>query len=451
MELKNFKGNPIYEALAGAGFQAYFVGGCVRDALMGIEAHDIDICTDAPPEETLALFGRSGFKTIPTGIKHGTITAIRGNVRAEVTTLRSDGEYADGRRPESVEFGRDLKTDLARRDFTINAMAYNETEGLIDPFGGRDDLSRRLVRAVGEPELRFGEDALRMLRAVRFASRLGFEIEAGTLAAITVCAPRIALISAERIREELIGILTSPRPGHIKMLYDIGLSAHFMPQLALLFDPAQNRQNTPYHLYDVGEHTLRALADSPPDEEVRLALLLHDIGKPRARIINKKGLDSFPDHEKYSEEIAREILRALKFPSRQSERIRRLVLYHGYKKIGEPSGIKRLLIRLGEVSFESFLAVARADSGAHAPPYDKKRLEFLDDALEIYRGIIARGEPYTLSGLALNGRDAASLGLEGVRIGEALRACLELVIEHPEKNTRGELAGFIAKNYLDKS
>ena len=283
------KGSQIINGLTQAGFEAYIVGGCVRDAILGRSATDWDITTNAKPEQVKALFPR----TIDTGIQHGTVTVMLGRTGFEVTTYRIDGEYQDGRHPEKVTFTRNLLEDLKRRDFTINAMAYNETEGLIDAFDGFEDLRNRQIRCVGDPTERFTEDALRILRAVRFAAQLDFTIEEKTLQAISEFAPNLSKISAERIQTEIVKLLTSDHPQTWRTLYETGITSVILPE----FDVCMvTPQNNPHHCYYVGEHILQALPQVEPDKVLRLAILLHDIGKPKVRNTDEDEVDHFTNH-----------------------------------------------------------------------------------------------------------------------------------------------------------
>ncbi len=320
------KARRIIDALWEAGYEAYAVGGCVRDAILGREPSDWDITTNAKPEEVKALFPR----TVDTGIRHGTVTVLLGGEGFEVTTYRIDGEYEDGRHPKQVAFTPSLLEDLKRRDFTINAMAYNEREGLVDAFGGLRDLERRRIRCVGRPEERFFEDALRILRAVRFAAQLGFSIEEGTKEAVCGFAPRLSRISAERIQAEVVKLLVSDHPEAWRTVYETGITAVILPEFdACMETPQQN----PHHCFSVGEHTLRALTEIEPDKVLRLAILFHDIGKPQVRTRDERGIDHFIRHGEVSQEIAGTVLRRLKFDNDTLRRVKHLVGVHDYLQI----------------------------------------------------------------------------------------------------------------------
>ena len=283
------KVNTIIGTLMEHGYEAYAVGGCVRDSILGREPEDWDITTSATPEQTKALFE----KTFDTGIEHGTVTVLLDKDSFEVTTYRIDGKYEDSRHPSEVTFTRSLKEDLMRRDFTINAMAYNEKDGLVDIFGGQEDLAEGVIRCVGYAAARFSEDALRILRGVRFAAQLGFCIEEITRQGMRKLAPTLVNISAERIQVELVKMLTSKRPGYLREAYELGITAQFMPE----FDEMMGvEQETPHHIYTVGEHTLHSLANIRPDKVLRLAMLMHDMGKPAMKTIDEKGIAHFKKH-----------------------------------------------------------------------------------------------------------------------------------------------------------
>ena len=288
------------------GYEAYAVGGCVRDSILARRPEDWDITTSARPDEIKKLFNR----TVDTGIEHGTVTVLIGKDGYEVTTYRIDGAYEDSRHPKEVRFTRSLKEDLRRRDFTINAMAYNDEVRLVDIFGGMQDLNHHLIRCVGDPKERFSEDALRILRAVRFSSQLNFPIESKTAEAVKELAPTLKNISAERIQAELVKLLVSPHPERIRDAYELGITKVILPE----WDNMEGvEQNTPHHRYDVAEHTIHALKNVKRDKILRLTMLFHDMGKPEMKTTDEKGRDHFKGHALVSEEIARKVMRRLKF------------------------------------------------------------------------------------------------------------------------------------------
>ena len=279
----------IIDTLMRAGYEAYAVGGCIRDSLLGREPKDWDITTSASPAEVKALFP----KTVDTGIAHGTVTVLLNREGFEVTTYRVDGTYEDFRHPKEVTFTPDLNEDLKRRDFTINAMAYNDTHGLIDAFDGAADLDRKIVRCVGAPKERFSEDALRMMRAVRFGAQLGFTVEEQTRSAICALAPTLKKISAERIQSELVSLLMSDHPEEMRTLYETGITKVILPEFDVMM---QTAQNSPHHMYTVGEHTIQSLAQIESKKTLRLAMLFHDIGKPSCKTTGEDGQDHFYGH-----------------------------------------------------------------------------------------------------------------------------------------------------------
>ena len=291
----------IIATLQDHGYEAYAVGGCIRDSLLGREPGDWDITTSAMPEETKALF----HKTFDTGIEHGTVTVLMGEEGFEVTTYRIDGKYEDGRHPKKVSFTRNLREDLLRRDFTINAMAYNETEGLVDIFGGILDLEEGIIRCVGDAKERFGEDALRILRGIRFAAQLGFEIDEDTKQGMRALAPTLEKISAERIQAELIKMLVSDRPELLREAYELGITKIFLPEFDRIMD---TEQETPHHIYSVGEHTLHAMKNIRGDKVLRLTMLLHDMGKPALKTVDEEGVAHFKKHAAVSCVITKRIL-----------------------------------------------------------------------------------------------------------------------------------------------
>lgn len=423
----------ILSRLTDAGHRAYAVGGCVRDSLLGRAPHDWDIATDARPAETQAVF--RDFPVIETGIRHGTVTVLLDGEPYEITTFRVDGRYSDGRRPDSVSFAATIEEDLARRDFTVNAMAYSETEGLVDPFGGRQDLRDGLLRCVGDPETRFSEDALRLFRAVRFAAELGFSLEPETRRALDRLHGSISRVAKERIFTELKKLLTAPHAADaLRICPALLFSA--VPELAVLRDVPQHSR---YHIYDVFEHTLHALDAAPPDETVRLAVLLHDTGKGPCRTTGADGYDHFYGHPVKSAEIARRALQSLRCDNRTQRAVVRLVELHDLHFPMRPVKFRRLLTALGFPLFYRLLDVARADSAAHAPEFIAPRLQALDEAETEARRLEAAGFCRTVRQLRINGDDLIACGLRGPEIGETLDGLLRSVIDGQLENDRSAL------------
>lgn len=427
------KVNQIIHTLQEHGYEAYAVGGCVRDSILGRVPDDWDITTSATPLETKALFQR----TFDTGIEHGTITILIDKEAFEVTTYRVDGKYEDSRHPLEVTFTRCLQEDLLRRDFTINAMAYNDKEGLVDIFGGMEDLKNQTIRCVGNAKERFGEDALRILRAVRFAAQLGFRIEEETKKGIVELAPTLTNISAERIQVELIKMLTSKNPGLLREAYELGITRVILPEFDEMM---KTEQETPHHKYSVGEHTLKALQFVPADKVLRLTMLFHDVGKPLVKTMDEKGRAHFKTHELKSADMAKQILRRLKFDNDTTNTVVKLVQYHDYRMPAEPKNVRRAMNKIGVELFPYYLEVRKADTLAQSEYKQEEKLQNISEIGDCYQEILKRGECVSLKTLAITGNDLIAEGMQsGKEIGEVLKRLLEMVIEHPEYNTKEKL------------
>lgn len=423
----------IIERLESCGHEAYAVGGCVRDSILGKEPADWDITTSASPEEVKALFAH----TIDTGIAHGTVTIMCGKCGYEVTTYRIDGEYKDGRHPESVAFTNLLSEDLRRRDFTINAMAYNQTEGLVDLFGGMQDLQDGVIRCVGEATERFSEDALRMLRAVRFAAQLGFSIDKATYDAICALAPTIARVSMERIMVELVKLLTSAHPEEMRTVYACGLTDIFLPEFDAMMETPQH---TVHHQYSVGEHTIHALMAVPADRVLRLTMLFHDVAKPVCRTTDEAGNDHFYGHPEIGAEMTGQILRRLKFDNDTIRSVKRLVRFHDMRPVLQEKNVRRSIVKMGLESFPEIFAVKRADTLAQSMYMRQQKLDAIDQFEALYDRIMEKQVCVQKKDLALNGKDLLDIGIpQGKKVGEILDLLFAQVIEEPAKNTREEL------------
>lgn len=422
--------NSILTALQQAGYEAYVVGGCVRDALLGREPHDWDVTTSALPAEVKAIFPR----TVDTGLKHGTVTVLIQGEGYEVTTYRVDGEYEDGRHPKQVTFTPSLREDLQRRDFTINAMAYGMPEGFVDLFGGREDLADGVIRAVGEPEKRFSEDALRILRAIRFSAQLGYEIEENTLKAATELAPTLKKISAERIREELEKTITSANPGILRTAWKAGITKQFLPE----FDVCMaTEQNNPHHCYTVGEHIIKGMELVRDDRILRLTMLLHDVAKPVCKTTDEKGIDHFYRHQEVGSDMARDILRRLKYDNQTIHKVVKLVRYHDLQVRLTAPAVRKVIVMVGEDLFPLVLEIKQADMLAQSTYQREDKQQKLDSLREIYAGIAERGDCLSLKELAVNGSDLVSLGVRpGREVGDLLARMLEDVLDVPEHNSR---------------
>lgn len=427
------KVHTIIETLSEAGYEAYAVGGCIRDSVLGKTPNDWDITTSAKPEEMKRLFAR----TVDTGIKHGTVTVLMDKEGFEVTTYRIDGVYEDGRHPREVTFTANLEEDLKRRDFTINAMAYNEQAGLVDIFGGIQDIERGVIRCVGNAEERFTEDALRMLRAVRFSAQLGYQIEEDTKDAIRKLAPNLRLISAERIQAELVKLVVSDHPDYLRTAYETGITRQILPE----FDLCMERpQHNPHHCYSVGEHILHSMMEIEPDKVLRLGMLFHDIGKPQTMTVDDMGISHNKGHADVGEKMTSRILHRLKFDNDTIYKVTRIVRYHDQEVGDSPAGVRRAVNRVGEEIFRMLFAVKRADILAQSEYQRKEKLEKLAYIKELYDEICRKQECMSLKELAVTGTDLIALGIApGKEIGVLLNELLEIVLEEPERNTREEL------------
>ena len=423
------------------GYEAYIVGGCVRDSLMGKRPSDWDICTSARAEEMMALFEDK--RVIPTGIQHGTLTILAEDGAYEVTTFRIDGEYLDHRHPKSVAFTRELAEDLSRRDFTINAMAWHPERGLIDLFGGVEDLRDRLVRAVGDPVQRFNEDGLRMLRMVRFATVLDFDYDPATYDAVRKQGHLLQYISKERIQVELNKILLAAHPARgLEDLYTLGMYPYIIPMMCHTVGFAQRGG---HHFLDVFEHSLLAVGVIAPELVLRLTMLLHDIGKPFVWDSSESlSYDRFDDHAAVSAKLAGKILRDLKYDNATRKDVVELIAHHNDILLPDPVNVRRALARLGEVQTRRLVQVKVADLIAHDLAGEREKiLALFAEISDVIDEVVARGDCTSVKALAIGGQDMMALGLSGRAIGQMLNAALELVLEKPEMNTRETLLNWV--------
>lgn len=421
------------------GFEAYAVGGCVRDSILGRIPEDWDITTSAKPEDIKAIFSR----TVDTGIQHGTVTVLIGDCGYEVTTYRIDGTYSDGRHPDEVVFTSNLTEDLKRRDFTINAMAYNERSGIVDKFDGIKDLERKVIRCVGNPYERFEEDALRIFRAVRFSAQLGFSIEDGTKQAIKDLSPNLEKISAERIQTELVKLLISNEPERMEDLYQLGITKVMLPEFDIMME---TDQNSLYHYATVGGHTIDVLKNVPATKVLRITALLHDVSKPECITTDKEGHNHFKFHPEKGAEKAVKILRRLKFDNDTISKVKTLILYHDVRP-STPKGVRRLVNKVGLDLFPDLIALKWADfKGQSDYKIEEKRtlIEFCENYFEVIK---KENQCTSLKTLAVNGKDLINLGItEGKVIGNTLNFLLEKVLEKPELNDKETLLSFVRKN-----
>ena len=429
----------ILSRLENAGFDAYCVGGAVRDALLKRPPGDWDVTTNAPPNTVLSLFAPDA---LPTGLKHGTVT-VGGGKGVEVTTFRRDGTYLDHRRPDHVEFTGSLREDLARRDFTVNAIAVDLRGNLTDPFGGQIDLERKILRAVGDAGKRFEEDALRILRGLRFASKLGFSIESKTADGIRNCAPLLKNIAPERILTELTGILCGESAADVLLDYPDVLGV-FMPEIlpCVGFD-----QHSVYHCYDVWEHTVRAVAAAEPLPVLRYAMLLHDLGKPASFSMDSEGRGHFYGHWRKSVELAGAILDRLRIDNHSKKIILTLVERHDCPLILSEKSVRKHLGKYGEETVRLLLAVKRADNLAQAEAYHD-RLTLIRQWEDLLDMVLASGECFSLRQLDIKGGDLTALGLRGPEVGKTLRELLDLVVDDKLPNVRDDLLDYVKEKLL---
>lgn len=426
----------IIKQLNNAGFQAYAVGGCVRDSLLGIVPGDWDICTSALPEQTKACF--QDYHVIETGLQHGTVTVRINHQSYEITTFRKDGEYKDCRRPEQVEFVTDIQDDLSRRDFTINAMAYHPSVGLIDCYGGKDDLNHCMIRCVGDAQTRFSEDALRIMRGLRFASVYGFSLESATEDAMYVKKDLLKNIASERIQIEFKKLLLGKGIEQILLKYRDIFSV-FIPEFVPMFDFEQQNH---HHQYDVWTHTIKSVGYAEPNDLVRLAVLFHDIGKPKNFFTDENGVGHFYSHAEQVEILCKTVLQRLKFDTKTINDVTQLVKYHDAQIQATEKSVKRWLNRLGTERFGLLLSVKRAD--AKATVYAEEKLQSIDFISSIFQEILEKQECYSLKDLAISGADCIANGIpEGKEVGLVLSEVLDLVIENSLKNEREALLSYI--------
>ena len=420
--------------LQSAGFEAYAVGGCVRDSLLGKTPNDWDITTSAKPEDMKSVF--ADFHCIDTGIKHGTVTVVIDGEPLEITTFRLDGEYEDNRHPKSVTFTSNLGADLGRRDFTVNAMVYSKKTGTVDLFGGQNDLKNGIIRCVGDPDRRFNEDALRILRALRFASALDFEIEEKTAQSLLKNRALLGNISEERIAKELLKLVCGK--GAKRILTDFApVLFEILPELQPMY---KNSHDNPHHCYDIYEHTLIAVESIDPEPTLRFAMLLHDCGKPAVKKFDENGVAHFYGHQRISAEISAQILARLKVSNKFRDEILFLVSNHDRWELYENTEkMPRYLSKFGLDGVLNLLKVMRADVLAQSPEY-RYRLDQIADAEETAKNLAAQKPCLSLSELQINGRTLMDIGIpQGRKLGAVLAQLLDEVIDGVTKNTQEAL------------
>ena len=417
--------------LENAHFPCYAVGGCVRDALLGLQPHDYDLCTAATPEQIKAVF--SDHRLILAGEKHGTVGVITDGGVVEITTFRTEGGYGDNRHPDWVRFVDDITDDLARRDFTVNAMAYSPVRGLADPFGGENDLKNRTLRAVGDPETRFNEDSLRILRGVRFAVRYGFSVESATWQAMQTLAPLMDNLARERVFDELCKLLPLVTAEDLTRFAPI--LVQIIPELAptVGFD-----QHSPHHAYDVFTHTAHVTEAVPADLTLRWAALLHDTGKVPAYTTDETGRGHFYGHAQLSANMADALLHRLKAPNALRERVVQLIDLHMTKILPEKKTLRRWLSKLGPETLEQMLTLQKADTSSKGICKDDELQQFVQ-LRQLLDEILAEDACLSLTDLAVDGHDLMALGFSGPAIGQALNRLLELVLEEQLPNEKTAL------------
>lgn len=419
----------ILEKLEHKCYESYVVGGCVRDFYMGLIAHDFDITTSALPEEVCSVF--SDCKVIETGLKHGTVTVLYKGTSVEITTFRSDGDYSDGRHPDSVSFTTSIEDDLSRRDFSINGIAYSPKRGLVDPFGGIDDINSKIIRCIGEPSRRFGEDSLRILRGLRFSAVLGFEIEDKTAQTIKEMRGTLSRVSNERIFSELIRLLCGMDVRRVMMEFSEVFSS-ILPPLEVMIG---YEQHCIYHNSTVYEHTARAVENAPCEPALRLAMLFHDMGKPLCKIEDMEGAWHFPGHANESMRLADELLREYKASNELRERIVTIVKYHDYPLDLSRKHIRKLLSKVGMERFRDIMYAHMADDGAKAD-FCRYRIDVARQAIEIAEEIAAEQSCLSLKDLQVSGSDLKEFMQPSPQMGIVLHKLLDEVLDEKLKNER---------------
>ncbi len=433
----------ILDRFALHGLQAYLVGGCVRDSLLGKKPKDWDICTEARPEQVREIFRKD--KVILTGLQHGTVTVLLGGMAVEITTYRIDGEYEDNRHPKEVFFTSSLREDLSRRDFTINALAYHPEEGVIDYFNGIEDLEQGIIRCVGDASSRYQEDGLRIMRAVRFACVLNFQFETGTEQAIRQYSYLLRNIARERIQVEFDKILTSSWATYgLQMLARLDCFPYFMPEICHTWQFAQLGGQ---HQFDVFTHSVKAVARVPPVVGLRLTMLLHDIGKPFVWQ-EQDDRDCFAGHSGVGAQLAGEILERLRYDKKTIHQVQMLIGQHERRLTVDEVCLRRAVADLGYEGLRNLITVKRADVWAHGDDMAKLPLEVFDEMEALLEQIVQRGDCCSLKQLAVSGKDLIALGLKGKEIGETLNVLLQMVLEDPSRNTRAYLLGQVKEEKL---
>lgn len=433
------KAKQVFQLIENSGYECFLVGGCVRDMLMGKEPHDIDITTNATPEEIKEVF--SDFHTLDIGLKHGTVTVMLDGEPIEITTYRKESSYSDGRHPDSVSFTQNISDDLSRRDFTVNAIAFSETKGIVDPFGGAADIKNKTLRCVGDPTERFHEDSLRILRGLRFASVLGFSIDKATEQAMFDCKELINIVSPERIFTEITKLLCGENAGEILSLYS-DILAVALPEIKAM---KGFEQHNFHHIYDVLGHTAKVIDAVYPAVHLRLAALFHDCGKPDCFSLDENGVGHFYSHASISAQKAKEALTRLRCDNATKEKVVKLVKIHDTPIEPDSKTVKKKLQKYGENLFFDLIKLQRADNMGLSPDYLYRQKTY-DQLEEIARQVIEENQCFSLKYLAVNGRDMITLGLKGKDIGLALDELLRAVVEEKCSNDKESLLSYYHSN-----
>lgn len=430
--------NIVMNRLKENGYVSYVVGGCVRDSILGRTPNDWDLCTPAIPPEVIAMF--DDYRVVETALKHGTVTIVVNGEHVEVTTFRRDGDYSDGRRPDNVLFTSDLITDLSRRDFTINAMAYNDDEGLIDYFGGLDDIKNKSIRCVGDANKRFSDDALRIMRCIRFALRFNFVIEDKTYDAMMVKSKLVYKnVSIERVQSEFNKIILFDVQTGIMMLRLLDILDYIMPSIEECF---MVHQNNPYHKYNVGLHSLIAAKSIEPTLHLILTMLLHDVGKPKCKSTDEVNIDHFYKHNIVSSNVAEMVLRRLKYDNNTINKVKLLILYHDADIHPNKKSVKKWLSRIGEDMFRDLVKVKIADMNAQSEYAKSVKEDSIMKLKIMLENVLKDDECFTIKDLDINGNDLIKLGFHGKEIGDMLNKILNYVIDNPDKNNKENLIKF---------
>ena len=438
------KANYLIETIENAGFEAYQVGGCVRDFFMKRKCDDIDITTSAKPGDLEKILAENNIKYIETGLKHGTVTAVFDGDNFEITTYRTDGEYIDNRHPENVSFVSNIDEDLSRRDFTINAIAYNPNKDeIVDLFGGREDIENKIIKAVGNPDKRFKEDALRIMRAIRFSSTLGFEIEENTKAALFRNKELLKNVSAERIFTELSKLLLGDNVFDVLTEYK-EIMGVIIPELVPIFTCGQN---TVWHIFDVYTHTAKTVEQSPRLLSLRLTMLLHDIGKPRMHTVDENGISHFKKHQFQGAYMAEKILKRLRIDNASAKYIYELIWEHDNRIPATKKSVRRFMAQHDFDFVMDYLEVRRADTYAQSDYKRQEKLAELDLIAELAIEIKEDNECIHICDLDINGKDLLQMGFGGKDIGIGLELALNGVIDEKVENKKEELKGYIESNF----